>query len=229
MNLTAVLEIVISLAALYWLLSMGCSYGVEAVNSMLLNVRAKALERFVCEMVLGTGRVPQLLAWRGWNFLRRSNLNATKKGGKAASNSDAGSLADPLGMFSHGLIKSLRKPPHLSTGGASPPSYIPSRVFAQALLDRLKMLSWCTDPGLQKPGRDLLPILRGMAPTQPWTVALDTVDSASNTPLLDMASALLRSLDKKRQKKRAQRWMPGWCRWTPWPTRPPLPCTSRPS
>ncbi|WP_367850195.1 hypothetical protein [Rhodoferax sp. WC2427] len=192
MNLTALLEIVVSLAALYWLLAMACSYGVEAVNSMLLNVRAKALERFVCEMVLGTGKVPMLRLFRApWG---RSLLDKTKEGGMAASNSGEGSLADPLGLFSHGLVKSLRKPRHLSTGGATPPSYIPSRVFAQALLDRLTQLSWCTDPALQAPAHALL---LALAPVQPWAAALSTVDRASPTPVLDMAAALLKSLGRE--------------------------------
>ncbi|BDT67614.1 hypothetical protein os1_17910 [Comamonadaceae bacterium OS-1] len=196
MNLTAVLEIIISLAALYWLLSMACSYGVEAINSMLLNVRAKALERFVCEMVLGTGKVPQLLAWRRWSFFIRSALDATKKGGKAASNSDAGSLADPLGLFSHGLVKSLRKPRYLSTGRAAPPSYIPSHVFAQALLDRLKMLSWCADPVA---GGDMAPLLALLR--SPGNVSVPSAVDAlgklvvGSSSLLDLAAALLRSLN----------------------------------
>nr|WP_315230572.1 hypothetical protein [uncultured Albidiferax sp.] len=200
MSLTPVLEIIISLAALYWLLSMGCSFFVEALNSLVLNVRAKALERFVCEMVLGTGKVPQLLTWRrGLDFFRRSTLDATKKGGKAASNSDAGSLADPLGLFSHGLVKSLRKPHFLSTGGATPPSYIPSRAFAQALLDRLKMLGWCTDP---MPNAEMAGILTALttprpalAPLHPSAVtALGTLVPGTSS-LLDLATVLLRSLN----------------------------------
>ena len=57
MNLNALLEIIISLVALYWLLSTACSYFVEGINSLLMNVRAKALERFVCEMVLSVNKV----------------------------------------------------------------------------------------------------------------------------------------------------------------------------
>ncbi len=200
MNLTAVLEIVISLAAIYWLLSTGCSYMVEVINSHLLNVRAKALERFVCEMVLGTGRVPQLLVWRGWSFFKRSTLDPTKKDGKAASNSDAGSLADPLGLFSHGLVKSLRKPQVLSTGGASPPSYIPSLAFAQALLDRLKTLGWCANP---MPAADLTGILMDLTMTRPPLAPLTTTSMDALKPLvpgthtlLDLATALLRSFQK---------------------------------
>jgi len=124
------LEIVIALAALFWLLAMVASYVVEAFNSLLFNVRAKALERFVCEMVLGDGTVRQQFK--------------TLKGKLSQS-----LAADPLGLLSHGMIASLRKPTALSGGEGSAPSYIPAQVFAKVLLDRLAMLAAAALPTQQ--------------------------------------------------------------------------------
>ena len=124
------LEIVIALAALFWLLAMVASYVVEAFNSLLFNVRAKALERFVCEMVLGDGKV-------------RQQFKAMK--GKLSQSL----AADPLGLLSHGMITSLRKPKALAGGEGSAPSYIPAQVFAKVLLDRLAMLAAAALPTQQ--------------------------------------------------------------------------------
>ena len=122
MNFNALLEIVISLAALFWLLSTVSSFIVEAINSLLRNIRADALERFVCEMVLGDGAVRHLYAhWPG-----RLSLHPA---------------ADPLGLLSHGLVQSLRKPDVGAAGAGSPPSYMPAQVFAKALMDRLSTLA----------------------------------------------------------------------------------------
>jgi hypothetical protein len=196
MNLNALLEIIISLVALYWLLSTACSYFVEAINSLLINVRAKALERFVCEMVLGVGKVPQLLRAMPW--FSPSNLGRTQRPGSAGSSTDAGSLADPLGLFSHGLIQSLRKPQLWPGSTATSPSYIPSKVFAQALLDRLDTLSWSVAPPMASAAvvagalRSAVPLLGA-----PWKAALAEAQGTSlqAAPLLAMVTALLGPLN----------------------------------
>jgi len=113
MSVSVGLEIVIALAALFWLLAMVASYIVEAFNSVILNTRAKALERFVCEMVLGDGKA--------LSFYKKFK-------GKLA----AVSSADPLGLLSHGQVESLRKPQYFNNGQNTPPSYIPAAVFARA-------------------------------------------------------------------------------------------------
>jgi hypothetical protein len=125
MSLNTALEIVITLAAVFWLLAMVASFSLEAINSLLLNVRATALERFAAEMVLGDGRVQAT-----YSRLR----------GRIAGSPSG----DPLGLLSHALIKSLRKPKVRGGGEGTPPSYIPSTVFAQALLDRVAALAEAT-------------------------------------------------------------------------------------
>jgi hypothetical protein len=122
MDFTALLEIVISLAAMFWLLSMISSFMVEALNSLVRNIRAEALERFVCEMILGDG------ALRGL-YKRLS--------GKMAGDESA----DPFRILSHGLVQSLRKPKAFSGGESTAPSYIPREILAKALLDRLSALA----------------------------------------------------------------------------------------
>ncbi len=116
------LEIAIALVALFWLLSTVASFIVEAFNSLIFNVRASALERFVCEMVLGDGIV-------------RQRFKAMK--GKLSQSL----AADPLGLLSHGMIMSLRKPKAIAHAKGTAPSYIPAEVFAKVLLDRLAMLA----------------------------------------------------------------------------------------
>lgn len=128
LDMNTVLEIVISLVALMWLLSVICSYVVEAANSLLRNLRAKLLERFICEMVLGDEAVLPL-----WRQLK----------GKLA-----GSAADPLGVLSHGLVRSLRKPGVREDAEGTAPSYVPADVFAKALLDRLSRLASAAGQGL---------------------------------------------------------------------------------
>ena len=131
MNFNAVLEIVISIAALFWLLSTVCSFVIEALNSLVRNVRANALERFICEMVVGDGGTKSLYAqFKG------------KLGQHAA--------ADPLGLLSHGLIASLRKPEFGAGGDGTPPSYIPAQAFARAMLDRLASLAAAVQTGADK-------------------------------------------------------------------------------
>jgi len=186
MNLNGILEIIISLVALFWLMSTSCSFIVEAANSLLLNIRAKALERFVCEMVLGTNQIPQLRYFL--QFWRRSNLEWTK----GTENSKAGTLADPLGLFSHGLIRALRKPQNTPGGEASPPSYIPARAFAQALLDRLLSLSW----GMQAGATQALTVLDAMPLGAPWRQRLDAAKAGlgAGAPLLNAAVHLLKEI-----------------------------------
>jgi hypothetical protein len=87
-NLNALLEIIISVVALYWLLSTARSYFVVGFNSMLIDVRAKALERFVCEMVLGVDKVPRLLRSMPW--LSPSNLGRTQRPGQGCGSADGG-------------------------------------------------------------------------------------------------------------------------------------------
>ncbi len=136
MDLNAMLEIVISLAALFWLLSTVCSFVIEAVNSLVRNVRADALERFVCEMILGDGGVRSL--YRDW----KGRLSTNPK-------------ADPLGLLSHGLTASLRKPSLNAGDATTAPSYIPAEVFAKVLLDRLTTLAAAAGQGLGDCGQVL--------------------------------------------------------------------------
>ncbi len=186
MNLNAVLEIIISLVALFWLMSTGCSFVVEAVNSLLLNIRAKALERFVCEMVLGSNKVPQLRNFG--RFWRRSNLEPTR----STVNPAAGTLADPLGLFSHGLVLALRKPQNIPGGQASPPSYIPANSFTQALLDRLLSLSW----GMQPAVGPTLAMLNALVLPPNWRKRLDAARQglSAGAPLLNAAAHLLKEV-----------------------------------
>lgn len=186
MEVNAILEIIISLVALFWLLSTACSFVVEALNSLVLNIRAKALERFVCEMVLGSNRVQQLRSFS--RFWRRSNLEQTRD----PKRPEAGSLADPLGLFSHGLLLALRKPQNAPGGNASPPSYIPATAFAQSLLDRLLSLSW----GLLADSRGMLGLLKALPVTPTWRNALDVASRgpAERAPLLFAVVELLRTL-----------------------------------
>jgi hypothetical protein len=189
MNLNAVLEIIISLVALFWLMSTACSFVVEAVNSLLLNIRAKALERFVCEMVLGSNKVLQLRSFA--KFWRRSNLEPTR----STINPEAGTLADPLGLFSHGLVLALRKPQNIPGGKASPPSYIPAHAFARALLDRLLGLSW----GLQAASKPTLDMLNALALSPNWKQRLVAAQQgvSAGAPLLNAAAGLLREVHSK--------------------------------
>jgi hypothetical protein len=121
MDYSALLEIVISLAAMFWLLSMVCSFVVEAINSFVRNVRAEALERFIVEMVLGTGPLKLIYAELG-SLLGKN-------------------VSDPLGLLSHGLITSLRKPSVVPSGPDQAPSYVPAEIFAKVILDRLASLA----------------------------------------------------------------------------------------
>jgi hypothetical protein len=52
MALNVLLEVAIGLVAIYFLLAIGRSYVIEALNSFM-NVRGLALRRFVTEMVMG--------------------------------------------------------------------------------------------------------------------------------------------------------------------------------
>jgi hypothetical protein len=122
MDTNVILQIVIALVALFWLLSTACSYVVEGINSIVRNLRAQALERFVCEMIIGSDRAKSAFK------LFRGEL----------SNSVA---ADPLGLLSHGLITSLRKPQSNAAGEGTAPTYIPANIFSKALLDRLASLA----------------------------------------------------------------------------------------
>jgi len=196
MNLNAPLEIIILMVALYWLLSTACSYFVEGINSLLMNVRAKALERFVCEMVLSVNKVPQLL--RGMPWFSRSNLGRTQRPGQVGGNADASSLADPLGLFSRGLIQSLRKPQLLPSSTATAPPCISSKVFAQALLDRLDSLAWSVAPAMAS-AAVVTGVLR--SPVSPldarWKAALAGAQCQrlQAAPLLAMVTGLLRPLN----------------------------------
>jgi hypothetical protein len=186
MELNAILEIIISLVALFWLMSTGCSFVVEAANSLLLNIRAKALERFICEMVLGSNKVPQLRNFA--QFWRRSNLEFTRGTGMRF----AGSLADPLGLFSHGLIQALRKPQNIPGGNASPPSYVPASAFGQALLDRLLSVSWAVqcDPVLTRS------FLAALALPPAWAARLAAAQTGAGAgaPLLNAVLHLLKEI-----------------------------------
>lgn len=60
MNLTVVTDVVIGLAALYWLLSSGASLLLEGLHSFF-NLRARALQFFVVELVYGSNAVAALV------------------------------------------------------------------------------------------------------------------------------------------------------------------------
>jgi hypothetical protein len=178
MDLNALLEIVISLAALFWLLSMGCSFVIEAINSLVRNVRADALERFVCEMILGDGKVQAVYeAWKG-----RLSTNPA---------------ADPLGVLSHGLTESLRKPSKSAGDATTPPSYIPAEVFAKVLLDRLTTLAAAAGQGLGDCGQLLDELVGPASPLDPaWRARIGPVatGAARAQGLVGACTEVLKSL-----------------------------------
>ena len=153
MDLTALLEIVISLSAMFWLLSLISSFIVEAGNSLFRNVRADALERFVCEMILGDGKIRLLFK---------------QFRGKLAGRPDS----DPLNVLGHSLVESLRKPSKSASSEADAPSYIPKEVFAKVILDRLAALA----VGMGQAVADCIPLVTGLAATTAnptWKALLD--------------------------------------------------------
>lgn len=139
MSMSALLEIVIGLVVLFWLAASVCSFLVETLWSTMLNLRAKALQRFVCEMVIGTDRLRFVDGW-----LLRSR----------AGSLEGSPTVDPLALLSHPLITSLRKPALKRSGRSTAPSYIPAETFATVLLTRLAELQ----PALRNsaPFRDAL-------------------------------------------------------------------------
>lgn len=130
MSLNAALEIVITLAAVFWLLALVASFFMEALNSFG-NARAKALERFIADMVIGERS----------HGLRFNGPSSDQRLKSSKDQTHPKWVGDGLGVLSHALVKSLRKPTWLRNKENTAPSYIPASVFAQALLDRVSSLA----------------------------------------------------------------------------------------
>lgn len=101
----------------------------------------------------------------------------------------AGTLADPLGIFSHGRIRALRKPQNIRGGDASPPSYIPAAKFVLLLTDRLVGLSWALEPQRDRS----LAILNALQLSPIWRSRLDAARQGpgSGAPFMNALVHLL--------------------------------------
>ena len=128
------LEGAAALFVIYWLLASGCSFLAETISSML-NTRGNALRQFAIDMVqgeirgkatpwLGHGAEPAWNAFCGW-ITKRIDLDSARVTGFAAS------------IFSHNLMKSFEQPKLFRSGANTAPAYVPSKVFAQTVVDRL--------------------------------------------------------------------------------------------
>src|SRR5581483_2555175 len=127
MDFGVLIEVAIGLAALYFLLAIACSFVVEAFHSYA-NVRGRALELFVREMIVGARRIdPPGVLGRLWAALT----------GRAPRPERTGF---DLSILAHPLVRALQKPTTDMQGENTPPSYIPSELFAKALLDRVGSL-----------------------------------------------------------------------------------------
>lgn len=178
MSINAAFEIVLSLAAVFWLVALVASFVVEGLAGILLNLRATALERFVGEMVLGDNRLQAVYR----RLTQRMAGSAT---------------GDPLGLLAHPLVASLRKPRVWSADASTPPSYIPASIFASSLIDRVAALGQAAAFGASGT-RALVEALTGPASPLPpaWrrrlgTSCHDVVDAVKLLPLL---SALFNAL-----------------------------------
>src|SRR5687767_959151 len=135
MNLTVLLEVAIGLVAIYFLLSIACSFIIEAVNSFA-NVRGDALKVFVEEMLSGRRDAAD---WTRGDSLRllAQRLHSKLTRNPQGSGAEKGHGGVELGIMEHPLIVSLHKPATNMTGEKTAPSYIPPEFFTKALLDRL--------------------------------------------------------------------------------------------
>jgi hypothetical protein len=129
MGLGVIVDIVIGLSVFFWLVATASSFVVEALNS-ILNTRARALELFIREMLVGT-KDTWLGPWRrALSFLPFAPQPASSRPG-------AGDVLHELDVTTHPLIRRLYKPANDVSKKDTAPSYIPAELFSLALLDRL--------------------------------------------------------------------------------------------
>jgi hypothetical protein len=125
MNMSVLLEVAIGLVALYFLLATACSFLLEALHSVT-NVRGKAMKVFLIEMVNGaaSGSVESWLR----KFLAKLWDPNRKKNDKVPPSID---------LLDHPLLQALKKPAVWLSGKSTDPSYVPSHLISQTLLDEI--------------------------------------------------------------------------------------------
>lgn len=146
MDMSVIVGVVLGLAVAYWVISTACSFIVEALSSTI-NVRGRALSRFVAQMV-GTevrrffGPKPDGagIGIREW-LISKVRVNRPKVRRDrlqtfiARSSTAAGEIATRL--LTHPIIEALDKPQLGRRGANDDASYIPAEQFARALFDVL--------------------------------------------------------------------------------------------
>jgi len=127
----SVIEGAAALFVIFWLVASGCSFVAEAISAVA-NTRGNALQQFTIEMVQGelkrygpsSERRAEHHVYANW-FSKRINLSGPAISGFSAS------------LFSHNLFKSLEQPKLWRNAANTAPAYVPSNIFAQAIVDRL--------------------------------------------------------------------------------------------
>ena len=138
MQLNVVVDVVIGLMVLFWIVATTASFIVEAFSSFF-NLRGKALEMFVREMLWGSevgATMRKSLTW----FPRRAGTERADARGAGLQVAGLDAEHAKLDIADHPLIRRLAKPAEMVGGIDTPPSYIPSHLFAKALLDRLRQV-----------------------------------------------------------------------------------------
>lgn len=130
----AVVDVVIGLVVLFWMVATSSSFIVEAIVSAI-NIRGKVLGLYVREMIMGGQAVQALRGKLTWF----SEPLIPERDGAPASMSVALDAA-ALNVLDHPLIRRLSKPSARLAGNDTAPSYIPSELFAKALIDRLRQV-----------------------------------------------------------------------------------------
>ncbi len=128
MNMSVLLEVAIGMVALYFLLAAACSFLLEAVHSFT-NIRGKAMSKFLIEMLNGPAK-ETVNSWPKRLLLIVHGIFSTQK----VANLSAKPVID---LLSHPLLKALEKPEVGLNGMNTEPSYVPSNLISQALLDQL--------------------------------------------------------------------------------------------
>jgi hypothetical protein len=148
MDVSAIIGVVLGLAVAYWVIATACSFIVEWVSSFM-NIRGKALSRFVAQMIgteirrtFGSPSASTASAWYqrlvewvrslfrlGRPELRRDRIHRIT----ADSSSSAAQMA--VRLLTHPSVEALDKPLFGKDSVISDASYIPAEQFARALLD----------------------------------------------------------------------------------------------
>jgi hypothetical protein len=161
MQFNIVLDVVLGLVVLFWIVATSSSFIVEAMSSFL-NVRGKVLELYVREMVVGSKALASARQKLKW-FPRSAGSERPTVSSPVGAEPDSVTLT----ISDHPLIRRLAKPQSFLSGDDTPPSYIPSDLFAKALIDRLRQAY-----GALLTIRDVTTLLRTHLPNLSATAAL---------------------------------------------------------